>query len=105
MLLILTNDGMLCCAAPCRPTFDQILEELKRIKARWAASSYSSDASTACNSASPVSSSSIGDDSLQQQQQHPRYAARCVLALPAAACRRQWEGRMCAATGLFTRTL
>lgn len=104
MLLILTNDGMLCCAALCRPTFDQILEELKRIKARWAASSQSSEASTACNSASPVSSSSIGDDSLQQQQQHPRYAVRCVLALPAAACRCQWEGQMCAAMG-FTRTL
>jgi hypothetical protein len=60
----------------CRPTFDQILEELKRIKARWAASIQGSDASTVCNSASPVSSSSsIGDDSLQQQQQqqqHPR---------------------------------
>lgn len=88
-----------------RPTFDQILEELKRIKARWAASYQNSDASTVCNSASPVSSSSFGDDSLQQQQQlHHRYAAPCVWALPAAASLCQWEGPICAATG-FTHIL
>lgn len=68
---------VVCVSAPAnpetlrlRPTFDQILEELKRIKARWSAAARSSVDSSLPHS---VPLSSAGSDS--SPQQHPRCGA------------------------------